>query len=96
MSLFTPRGDERRAAAVRALKQLAAELLGAGDDDTVLVNELACAEPGCPPIETVVALLRADAPPRQLKVHKPALEVTAEDLLAALAAGPSHREDKLR
>jgi len=40
-------------------------LFEAADDDAVVVNELACTQPGCPPIETVVALLRAGSEPRR-------------------------------
>jgi len=83
MSLFGPPKDEHRGSAIRALKALAGPLFGAGDDDAIMVSELQCTEPGCPPIETVVALLRAGSATRQIKVHKPALEVTEEDLRAA-------------
>jgi hypothetical protein len=80
--------DARRTAAIRALKETARALLGAGDDDAVVVNELRCTEPGCPPIETVIALLRQGQAPRQVKVHKPAAEVTEHDLRAALEGHP--------
>lgn len=82
--MFGSRSDERRSAAIRSLKAAARTLFGAAEDDAVVVNELSCAEPGCPPIETVVALLRAGSQPRQVKVHKPAVEVTEDDLRAAI------------
>jgi hypothetical protein len=82
--MFGSRTDERRSAAIRSLKAAARTLFGAAEDDAVVVNELSCTEPGCPPIETVVALLRAGSQPRQVKVHKPAVEVTEDDLRAAI------------
>lgn len=82
--MFGSRSDERRSAAIRSLKAAARTLFGAAEDDAVVVNELSCTEPGCPPIETVVALLRAGSQPRQVKVHKPAVEVTEDDLRAAI------------
>ncbi len=88
--MFGPRNDERRAAAIRALKETARTLFEALDDDVVIVNELTCTEPGCPPIETVVALLRAGSAPRQVKIHKPAVEVTEEDLRAELQSRHAH------
>jgi hypothetical protein len=88
--MFGPRNDERRSAAIRALKAAARTLFEAGDDDAVVVNELSCTEPGCPPIETVVALLRAGCEPRQVKVHKPAVEVTEDDLRHAMLHGHAH------
>jgi hypothetical protein len=81
--VFGNRQDGRQTAAMRAIKQEAQALFEATETDVVLVNELRCDEPGCPPIETIVALLRAGAPPRQLKVHKPLVDVTVEDLRAA-------------
>jgi hypothetical protein len=78
--------DEQRTAAIRALKEVARPILEAADDDAVVVSELRCSEPGCPPLETVVALLRAGHEPRQVKVHKPVQEVTEHDLRSALHA----------
>lgn len=88
--MFGTRGDVERTAAVRALKRLAARLFDAGDEDVVVVNELTCSEPGCPPLETVIALLRAGESPRQIKIHKPLFEVGEEDLRAALLAADDH------
>jgi hypothetical protein len=84
------RRDEAWTAAIRALRATAREVFEAGDDDAVLVSELQCTEPGCPPVETVVALLREGEKPRQVKVHKPAVEVTGDDLRAAMRGGDGH------
>ena len=92
--MFGPRHDEGRSAALRALKATARTLFEAGEDDAVVVNELQCTEPGCPPVETVVALLRAGAEPRQVKVHKPAVEVTEDDLRAAIRGGHGHEHSR--
>jgi len=88
--MFAPRNDERRSAAIRPIKASAAALFAAGESDVVVVNELRCTEPGCPPIETVIALLRAGSPPRQLKVHKAVVEVTDEDLRDVIQAPHEH------
>ncbi|MEM7275782.1 MAG: hypothetical protein AAF547_22090 [Actinomycetota bacterium] len=50
---------------------------------TVLVTELTCTEPGCPPIETVIGLLGTDGQ-TQYKIHKPLAEVSQADVLEAL------------
>ncbi len=91
--MFSPRKDEKRSAAIRAIKASASVLFGAGEDDAVVVNELRCTEPGCPPIETVIALLRAGSPPRQVKVHKPVTEVTESDVRAAIQAPNEHEHE---
>jgi hypothetical protein len=82
--MFASRQDARRSKAMRALKLAARALFDAGEDAVVVVNELTCTEPGCPPVETVVALLRAGSKPRQVKLHKAAVDVTEDDLRAAI------------
>ncbi|MSO51796.1 MAG: hypothetical protein EXQ51_05165 [Acidobacteria bacterium] len=42
---------------------------------TVMVTELACLEPGCPPLETVIAVMDGGRPTWQYKLHKRADEV---------------------
>ena len=49
------------------------------DDETVMVSELACSVPGCPPIETHVVFWTA-AGRHHFKVFKPLAETTEDDL----------------
>jgi hypothetical protein len=52
----------------------------------VLVQQLACAEPGCPPVETVVTAL---GPPRRTwKFPKPTVDVSPSELRAAIVDHP--------
>ena len=71
---------------VRHIKEALRAALSLPDGTTVTVTELACLEEGCAPIETVVALLRPDAPPLQHKLHKPTDAVDAEDLVQVCKA----------
>ena len=71
---------------VRYIKEALRAALGLPDDATVTVTELACLEEGCAPIETVVALLRPDAPPLQHKFHKPTDAIDAADLVQVCEA----------
>ena len=48
-------------------------------DAQIHVWEIACAVPGCPPVETVIVFWIAEQR-YQIKVFKPALEIVAEDL----------------
>ena len=52
------------------------------DDAPVLVTEIQCQLPGCPPLETVVAFWEASDDTRRyhFKVFKPIAEVVEEDL----------------
>lgn len=60
-------------------------------DTTVIVAELQCTEPGCPPLETAIGVLTGVGPQTQYKVHKAMVEVTHEDVIDAIhAKGHSH------
>ena len=59
------------------------------DDDTVVVRQLDCTEPGCPPVETVVAVLAADGSTRCWTLHHPVTEITPERLADTLATSPA-------
>jgi hypothetical protein len=49
-----------------------------------MVTELRCSEPGCPPLETVIAILSENGS-RQYRLHK-SIEEVAEDDIRRLAA----------
>jgi nitrate reductase delta subunit len=50
------------------------------DDAAVMAAEVACALPGCPPLETVVAFWTETDRRHQFKIFKRAEEVAADDL----------------
>jgi hypothetical protein len=49
-------------------------------DAAILVVEVACTLPGCPPLETVVAFWTGNEQRHQFKLFKPVTEVVADDL----------------
>jgi nitrate reductase delta subunit len=49
-------------------------------EETVLASELACAVPGCPPLETVVAFWTSDQTRHHFKIFKRAVDVVDADL----------------
>ena len=49
-------------------------------DSVMLVTEVACAVPGCPPLETVVAFWTEGNRRHHFKIFKPAADVTPGDL----------------
>ncbi len=82
-------GPRRSPSDIAHVKAMVAEFVDA-EHVTVLVAELACTEPGCPPIETMIALLD-DGGRTQHKVHKPVAEVTLDDVRAALVGDAPQR-----
>jgi hypothetical protein len=77
-------------ATARQIKEWVRELLAPGDEVTILVSELTCSEPGCPPVETVIALFRGREEPVKYTIHRPSAEVTRDDV-AGLAKGEGRR-----
>jgi len=56
-----------------------------GKETSVIVNQLACKEVGCPDVEVVMTLLRAKPRPKLMfKIYKAASELTLEEVSSAL------------
>lgn len=85
-----PRPDPAR---VRAIKALIAEELRLGPEATVMVHQLACREPGCPPAETVVAVVTPGAANRKWTLHAPLGELTDDAVRSALGRPPGEDTD---
>jgi len=70
--------------AVERVKTMARAALQSAPETAFAVNEIACTDPGCPGIETVILVMEPGQKTRALKVQKPLDEVTEQDILAAL------------
>jgi hypothetical protein len=76
-------GLKRSAAHVAALDRVrdwTRERFKLADALPVVVAEVACGLPGCPPLETVVAFWTEDDRRHQFKLFKPVAEVVQDDL----------------
>lgn len=87
MLAFSKKSPEHTAALDRVREWVRARF--SLDEGAILVAEVACAVPGCPPIETVIAFW-SDERRHHFKVFKPVADVSEGDLppvwfLAALA-----------
>jgi hypothetical protein len=67
-------------AAAERLKAWTRERFALAEDAAVLVGEVACAVPGCPPIETVIAFWTEGDKRHHFKIFKPIAQVTPDDL----------------
>lgn len=76
-----PRPD---AEAVERVKGWVQAALGASPETTLAVNEIACTDPACPAIETVILVMEPGRKTLAFKVGKPIEEVTEQDVGAAL------------
>jgi nitrate reductase delta subunit len=72
--------NSARLAAVDRLTDWTRRRFKLSEDAVILVSEVSCTAPGCPPIETVVAFWTEDAQRHHFKLFKPVTEVTEGDL----------------
>jgi hypothetical protein len=68
-----------------ALKTQVIEALGLDPGDAVTVNEIACADPGCPDMETIVLVMRVGQPTQAVRVAKAIDAIHVDDVLALVA-----------
>ena len=58
--------------------------------ETILVTELKCHEEGCPPVETVIVVLREGTGKEQYKFHKRMGEIIFHDIESITQTEDSH------
>jgi len=75
----TPKPDPTQ---TNLVKTWVREIFMVPDDVTVMITELQCTEPGCPPMETVIAIMRTGQAPEQYKLHQAVVDVTHSDIAA--------------
>jgi hypothetical protein len=82
MDLFAERPKLNPEAAA-ALKVRVRQMLMLPEDAVVMITELRCTEPGCPPLETVIVVM-ADGESKQYKIHKAMVDLQDADLIQVL------------
>lgn len=78
-----PRGGTSYAEALARIRAWTIAAIPSGDP-VISVTELACAEPGCPPRETVILVMWPDTPAWKVRVHKAMVDVQEEDVAEAI------------
>jgi hypothetical protein len=81
-----PPSDPVRIAEIRTW---VSEVVSSAPGTTILITELACAEAGCPPVETAIGIL-AQGKSSVVTVHRPIADVRRTDVVAAFD-GHDHR-----
>jgi hypothetical protein len=77
-------------ARVAELKRWVADAFSLDDGVLIMVTELQCTEPGCPPIETVIALMGGPDGRRQFKLHARIAEITPDQVANLAVASHDH------
>jgi hypothetical protein len=93
--LFAPRRLIDASSNTANVKRWVRDRLVLAEDAALMITELRCSEPGCPPFETVIAIL-SESDKRQYKLHKRIDEVQDEDVRSRFAeTALSNEIDKL-
>jgi hypothetical protein len=71
--------DHQSSALIERVRGWTRQRFGLADDETVMVSEIACQVPGCPPIETHLVFWTA-AGRHHFKIFKPLATVGEDDL----------------
>lgn len=71
---------------VTRVKAWVREGLGLDDDAVLTVNEIACTDPACPGLETVILVMRPGAPTQAYKARGSIVVQTRPAIRKALAA----------
>jgi hypothetical protein len=80
MMLWTRKKRPEHLAALDRVRQWTRERFKLPDDAAIMVTEVTCALPGCPPLETVVAFWTGNDTRHHFKLFKPVAEVVEDDL----------------
>jgi hypothetical protein len=76
---LSSRNPEHQDALAR-VREWTRERFKLGEAATILVAQIACGLPGCPPLETVVVFWTEDGKRHQFKIFKPVQDVVVDDL----------------
>ncbi len=90
MFLGQPKPDPAFLGALEAIQGWTRRRFKLEPGAAVLVSEVACRLPGCPPLETVVAFWTPDDSRHQFKLYKPVADVTYDDIGWLIGSLASH------
>jgi hypothetical protein len=64
------------------------DVLALEEDTSLLVKQMRCTTPDCPPFRTMMYLMREACPVYRYKIHKPLTDITCEDVAALVFVEP--------
>jgi hypothetical protein len=87
MNLFAQKSKSNNSSNI---KDWTRKLLKLNDQAIVMVSELQCHEEGCPPIETVIAVMETGNEKQMFKIHKAIDELTQNEVEEVIKNGHKH------
>jgi len=82
MNLFKQQRPTAKPEDIQHLKAWTQEILDLPADVPISISQLQCHEPGCPPIETVIAVMTQ--PTQTFKIHAAAGDISREAVAEAI------------
>ncbi len=82
---LSPRKRTGLSEILTGIKSVTRKALCLGEEVHVSVSELKCHEPGCPDVETVIVVMKPSEPHVLIRIHKPVMSVTENDVASAIA-----------
>ncbi|MDZ4870845.1 MAG: hypothetical protein CLLPBCKN_000233 [Chroococcidiopsis cubana SAG 39.79] len=82
MNLFSKSNARAEPERVQQIKTWIYELLKLDLDTPISIIQLRCTEPGCPLLETAIAVMTV--PTKTYKIHKPIAEIAFTDIANAM------------
>ena len=93
LKLGTLKKTAQHLEAADRVKEWTRERFSLPEDAAILVTELTCTVPGCPPLETVVAFWSDHKTRHDFKIFKPIEEIVQDDLPPAWLKGALISDD---
>lgn len=78
MNLFAQSTSKAEPEKIKQMKTWLYQLLTLNSDTPISISQLRCTEPGCPPLETVIAVMTN--PIQKYKIHKAIAEIEYVDI----------------
>ncbi len=88
MSLFKKQRVTTNPQQLQQIKAWTYDILALSTDIPISISQLQCHEQGCPPIETVIAVM--GQPPQTFKIHAAAVDLNYDTVAEALAGRSPH------
>ncbi|HEY9709498.1 MAG TPA: hypothetical protein V6D48_14940 [Oculatellaceae cyanobacterium] len=82
MNLFSQQTPSKNQEKIRQIKTWIYELLEIDSEISISISQLRCIEPGCPPIETIIAVMTS--PVQKYTIHKSITELEHTDISEAV------------
>jgi hypothetical protein len=82
MDLFYRTKPKSDPAKIEQIKSWIYQLLSVDSDTPISISQLLCTETGCPPLETVIAIMTI--PVKQYKIHQSLDDISYADIVEAI------------